>query len=153
MVVSIKVFTLPTVGFEPTRTNTDDLKSSPLDLSGMLAFCLKVFTLPNVGFEPTATRLKVLRSTDWANSAYFPLREHLTDYLVCLSCINLKYEFKVSTVYQWWVVNSINLLKNTDWYFLKVNFGNRLENYYDLLSEYWIHNNIMIYIKNLFLNT
>ena len=52
------------VGFEPTRANTDDLKSSPLDLSGMLAFSLKVFTLPNVGLEPTATRLKVLRSTD-----------------------------------------------------------------------------------------
>ena len=31
---------MPGVGFEPTRTNTADLKSAPLDHSGMVAYSL-----------------------------------------------------------------------------------------------------------------
>ena len=32
------------VGFEPTQLTLDDLKSSPLDLSGMLALCVYILS-------------------------------------------------------------------------------------------------------------
>ena len=44
------------VGFEPTRLSPYDLKSYPLDHSGIHAFSLRT------GFEPVALRLTAARS-------------------------------------------------------------------------------------------
>ena len=56
------------MGFEPTRTNTEDLETSPLDHSGTAACCVEVYRhitglmLP-VGFEPTRTNTEDLKTS------------------------------------------------------------------------------------------
>ena len=57
------------VGFEPTSANTVDLKSTPLDRSGILAGkSLKIQKFKNskrtppLGFEPRTSRLTAARS-------------------------------------------------------------------------------------------
>lgn len=85
------------MGFEPTRLSPAELKSAPLDRSGIRAFFLhrarfelarfspselesdpldrsgiyasEKILLPCEGLEPSATRLKAVRSTNWANRA------------------------------------------------------------------------------------
>ena len=70
------------VGFEPTRPKPADLKSAPLDLSGIQAVSLShqcqeaipdrllklnlssIDNVPTVGLEPTTIRLKAVRSTN-----------------------------------------------------------------------------------------